>query len=160
MKFQENQTEVEKTDQSTKSQEEEEVTFQENIHQSLSDLTDDAFYQKLTQLKNEHKKTLNLCEKLYKQKQIQSGQEDNMGSLDTSVDFSAYTSTARNVLAQQNVQQSKDNICDLSAKPPSGRTKSSSTSLRNSQNFDTSMTQSFDDTVQKQSREAWINTSG
>lgn len=38
------------------------------IARDLRNCTDEEFYEKLTQLKNEHKKTLILCEKLYKEK--------------------------------------------------------------------------------------------
>ncbi|CAC5422067.1 FAM161A [Mytilus coruscus] len=38
------------------------------IARDLSNCTDEEFYEKLTQIKNEHKKTLVLCEKLYKEK--------------------------------------------------------------------------------------------
>lgn len=40
----------------------------DDISSQLQDLDDNEFYQKLLQLKNEHKKTLYLCEQLYKKK--------------------------------------------------------------------------------------------
>ena len=144
---------------STKPEESHNESDEDNTN--LGRLTDDAFYQKLTQLKNEHKKTLNLCEKLYKQKQIMTGQDNKEKSLDSSVDFTAYTSTAR-ANKTHHPYQSKDNLCDLSSKPPTGR-QTSSTPLRNSQNFDTSLRQSFnndgDDILKRVSREAWMDAS-
>jgi protein FAM161A len=64
----------------------------QSIARNLSNCTDDEFYEKLTQLKTEHKKTLILCEKLYKEK---INQQNNGGDIDIGV--SGMSPTARPV---------------------------------------------------------------
>ncbi|CAG2185238.1 FAM161A [Mytilus edulis] len=49
------------------------------IARDLSNCTDEEFYEKLTQIKNEHKKTLVLCEKLYKEKVNHQNQTEISG---------------------------------------------------------------------------------
>lgn len=108
-----------------------------NTGPDLSNLSDDDFYQRIVALKQEHKKTLQLCEELYTDKLSKlkhasplSQTKSGMSTVSVSRDFSmspqhftsgnkSGTSVRRSLPASY-----KDNIQDMSAsRPPTGRPK-------------------------------------
>lgn len=103
------------------------------ISQQLSNLTDDEFYAKLTELKREQQKTLSVCERLYRAKvaseqpahvpsQIVNDEVEPVlnGHVSDSVEnlFNAGICTRQQPEMRTPV---KDRMCDLSSKPPTGR---------------------------------------
>ncbi|XP_033735451.1 protein FAM161B-like [Pecten maximus] len=99
-----------------------------DIPRELNNLTDDEFYEKLIQLKSEHKKTLAICEKLYKRK-IGSDPSNNLNGFVSDADFGkmpsyyskdeeTHSSTVNGV---QTLDQSHRNSLGESSKPPTGR---------------------------------------
>ena len=102
----------------------------EGIYMNLSDLSDDAFYDKLTQLKNEHRKTLSICEKLYQEKQHITHNDENLNH-------------HNNVFKESinSMPRPSDKVSDMSLKPPSGRSTSASGRINASQsyNFESTM---------------------
>ncbi|XP_069118538.1 protein FAM161A-like [Argopecten irradians] len=98
-----------------------------DIPGELNNLTDDEFYQKLVQLKSEHKKTLAICEKLYKRK-INSDQSNNINGFVSNEDFGKVPSYSKDeemdislVNGVQTHDQSCRNSVGESSKPPTGR---------------------------------------
>ena len=118
------------------------------MHQDMSGMADDEFYQKLVTLKQEHKKTLELCERLYTEKIDKKRYEakTNPTSVSVSYDFNMVprpqdTMDMNNDIAEHNREyeelrkslllSNKDRIRDMSSsKPPSGRPKTADPSMR------------------------------
>lgn len=95
------------------------------ITAELNNLSDDEFYRKLMQLKNEHQKTLNICEDLYAQKH---GISESVRRPASAHDF--YENASKNARVRNSADltrilsthSSQDFVKDLSpSKPPTGR---------------------------------------
>ncbi|XP_060074580.1 protein FAM161B-like [Ylistrum balloti] len=100
-----------------------------DIPRELNNLPDDKFYEKLIQLKSEHKKTLAICEKLYNRK-INSDQGDNVNGFVSYADFGkvpvhlakneeTYISEVNGV--QPPEMFSRNSLNESASKPPTGR---------------------------------------
>ncbi|OWF45708.1 protein FAM161A-like [Mizuhopecten yessoensis] len=102
------------------------------IPTELNNLTDDEFYEKLIQLKREHKKTLAICEKLYKRKvgveqsNTQNGfvSEANFGTVPSDFANQEIHSTLHNSPLngfRNHDQSNRSSFGESSHKPPTGR---------------------------------------
>ncbi len=123
------------------------IDTMQGIDAELSQLSDDEFYKKLSSLKSEHKKTLELCELLYHEKLAEKDQRTGAGptlnsrhmpiaSVDADYSLSSHhpLNTQSGSFNQSvaflkgNSAYPKDSVKDLSSKPPVGRPRSSSAS--------------------------------
>lgn len=93
----------------------------------LNNLTDDEFYQKLVQLKSEHKKTLAICEKLYKRKVNNDLNgfvpDTNFGTMpnyseDRSTSVYLQTGTVNGVLYDH---EQRNSLRESANRPPTGK---------------------------------------
>ena len=98
----------------------------DSISKELNDLNDEEFYEKLLQLKNEHKKTLTLCEQLYKRKVL--GKEENgcsraFGTVPSQTAPAALNGHCDVDTSEEFVSEAivnKTDIHPVSSKPPTG----------------------------------------
>ena len=101
----------------------------------LSELTDEQFYERLSSLKADHKRTLALCERLYNEKlsEVRTGTApvDNrqvpIASVDSNYMLTApITQTMNGVSSSAELLQHRDHVRDMSAsKPPIGKPRKS-----------------------------------
>ncbi|CAH1792580.1 unnamed protein product [Owenia fusiformis] len=113
----------------------------QDIATELGDLDDDNFYERLVQLKNDHKKTLSLCEELYNEKVNGHHNDSNEENYDPTY---STTSFDRHLSGSLN-HGVRDSVRDMSAskppRPPSAHSRPKSRSGVRS------------------SKEAWLNSS-
>ena len=99
-------------------------TMMDTLNVDLSELTDEEFYKRLSDLKAEHKKTLELCEKLYSEKlrECRTGtaptdpQKVPVASVDADYVLTASgTHAGREVSSIADLSKSSDHVKDMSA---------------------------------------------
>ncbi|XP_038072845.1 protein FAM161B-like [Patiria miniata] len=110
----------------------------ENLKDNIDAYTDEEFYKKLMEMKDEHRKTLNRLEVLYDQKLSLSGHE-NIPKTNFELEEQPFTKSGpvyigdhklrhiddeiEQFTKSQDWSTKKDNVKDMSAKPPIGRPK-------------------------------------
>ncbi|XP_062593301.1 protein FAM161A-like [Saccostrea cucullata] len=94
----------------------------DEISSQLQDLDDNEFYQKLLKLKNEHKKTLYLCEQLYKKKISSDKPQSNGLPLDDEpISSNVYLDGRHEDENARDRYIERDVIQTTASKPPTGR---------------------------------------
>lgn len=94
----------------------------DDISTQLQDLDDSDFYQKLVQLKNEHKKTLYLCEQLYKKKVLGENPQSNGFNLDNvPTSYGHLNDRTEDDKTDYVSYEQRDVSHTTSSKPPTGR---------------------------------------
>ena len=102
----------------------------QGLTSELGNVSDEAFYQKLLDLKNEHKKTLHMCEKLYTEKvgahnhssDFVNNHVNEQDWMNGSHHHSDSLNNSYNVLRRSTTSSRRDNVKDMS-KPPTGRSR-------------------------------------
>ena len=95
----------------------------DDISSQLQDLDDSDFYQKLVQLKNEHKKTLYLCEQLYKKKVLGENPQSNSLLDDVPTSYGHLNESLRNDNTESKAYEQRDVSHTTTTKPPTGRSQ-------------------------------------
>ena len=106
----------------------------------MSASTDEDFYEKILSLKEEHKKTLNMCERLYREKLYGNDKSGKrVATVTVANDFSMSPSSKQpgNAKQSEEVWQSvtgRDRVRDMSL-PPSGRPRTAEGAMRRSRDM-------------------------